>query len=303
MIPERHNLKDHITHPVFKQIGKVSDMVGVETYVVGGFVRDVLLGRDRKVYDIDIVTVGSGIDLATKVATALRPGLKVTVFKNFGTAMFRFNDIDFEFVGARRESYQHDSRKPIVEDGTLEDDQKRRDFTINALAICLNNNRYGELLDPFDGIGDLENKIIKTPLAPEITFSDDPLRMLRAIRFATQLDFMIASESKFFRKSVLLTKSIKSYSRKTHPLGLSCLRKPDYWQLFCLKFKISKGVRREMGLVIRIIFIIRSKFLTEFQKTQTTYGFVGRRYSTISPSRLPNDLIRDWDGHSMPIIL
>jgi poly(A) polymerase len=195
MIPERHNLKDHITHPVFKQIGKVSDLVGVETYVVGGFVRDVLLGRDRKVYDIDIVTVGSGIDLASKVAAALRPGLKVTVFKNFGTAMFRFNDIDFEFVGARRESYQHDSRKPIVEDGTLEDDQKRRDFTINALAICLNNNRYGELLDPFDGIGDLENKIIKTPLAPEITFSDDPLRMLRAIRFATQLDFNIKDET------------------------------------------------------------------------------------------------------------
>ena len=195
MIPERHNLKDYITHPVFKQIGKVSDQEGVETYVVGGYVRDVLLGRDRKVFDIDIVTVGSGIDLATKVAAALRPGLKVTVFKNFGTAMFRFNDIDFEFVGARRESYQHDSRKPIVEDGTLEDDQKRRDFTINALAICLNNNRYGELLDPFDGIGDLENKIIKTPLAPEITFSDDPLRMLRAMRFATQLDFTIEEET------------------------------------------------------------------------------------------------------------
>jgi len=195
MIPERHNLKDHITHPVFKQIGKVSDQEGVETYVVGGFVRDVLLSRERKVYDVDIVTVGSGINLATKVAAALRPGLRVTVFKNFGTAMFRFNDIDFEFVGARKESYQHDSRKPIVEDGTLEDDQKRRDFTINALAIGLNNNRYGELLDPFDGIGDLENKIIKTPLAPEITFSDDPLRMLRAIRFATQLDFNIQEET------------------------------------------------------------------------------------------------------------
>lgn len=195
MMPERRNLKDHITHPVFKQIGKVSDQVGVETYVVGGFVRDVLLGRKRNVFDVDIVTVGSGIDLATKVAATLRPGLKVTVFKNFGTAMFRFNDIDFEFVGARRESYQHDSRKPIVEDGTLEDDQKRRDFTINALAICLNNNRYGELLDPFDGISDLKNKIIKTPLAPEITFSDDPLRMLRAIRFATQLDFIIEEET------------------------------------------------------------------------------------------------------------
>lgn len=194
-MPERHNLKDHLTHPVFKKIGCVSDHEGIETYVVGGFVRDVLLGRKREVFDVDIVTVGSGIDLATKVAAALHPGLKVNVFRNFGTAMFRFCDIDFEFVGARRESYRHESRKPIVEDGTLEDDQNRRDFTINAMAICLNDHRFGELLDPFDGIGDLNNKIIKTPLAPEITFSDDPLRMLRAIRFATQLDFMIEEKT------------------------------------------------------------------------------------------------------------
>ena len=185
------NLKEYITHPVFSQIGKVSDQQGVETYVVGGFVRDVLLGRKREVFDVDIVTVGSGIELATRVAASLRPGLKVSVFQNFGTAMFRFNDIDFEFVGARRESYRHESRKPIVEDGSLEDDQKRRDFTINALAICLNSNRFGELIDPFFGINDLENKILKTPLAPEITFSDDPLRMMRAIRFATQLGFII----------------------------------------------------------------------------------------------------------------
>jgi len=185
------NLKEYITHPVFKKIGEISDKEGVETYVVGGFVRDVLLNRKREVFDVDVVTVGSGIDLATKVAASLRPGLKVSVFHNFGTAMFRFNDIDFEFVGARRESYRQESRKPIVEDGTLEDDQKRRDFTINALAICLNINSFGELLDPFNGIGDLENKILKTPLAPEITFSDDPLRMMRAIRFATQLDFTI----------------------------------------------------------------------------------------------------------------
>jgi len=195
MMPERHNLKDSLTHPVFKKIGDVSDQQGVETYVVGGFVRDVLLGRKREVFDVDIVTVGSGIDLATKVAAALRPELKVSIFKNFGTAMFRFSDIDFEFVGARRESYRQESRKPIVEDGTLEDDQNRRDFTINALAICLNESRFGELLDPFDGIGDLQNKIIKTPLAPEITFSDDPLRMLRAIRFATQLDFIIEEKT------------------------------------------------------------------------------------------------------------
>lgn len=185
------NLKEYITHPVFKKIGEISDQEGLETYVVGGFVRDVLLNRKREVFDVDIVTVGSGINLATKVAASLRPGLKVSVFHNFGTAMFRFNDIDFEFVGARRESYRLESRKPIVEDGTLEDDQKRRDFTINALAICLNVNKFGELLDPFNGIEDLENKILKTPLAPEITFSDDPLRMMRAIRFATQLDFTI----------------------------------------------------------------------------------------------------------------
>jgi len=185
------NLKDYITHPVFKKIGEISDQEGTETYVVGGFVRDVLLNRKREVFDVDVVTVGSGIDLATKVAASLRPGLKVSVFHNFGTAMFRFNDIDFEFVGARRESYRQESRKPIVEDGTLEDDQKRRDFTINALAICLNIKRFGELLDPFNGIDDLENKVLKTPLAPEITFSDDPLRMMRAIRFATQLDFSI----------------------------------------------------------------------------------------------------------------
>jgi len=195
MMPQRHNLKDSLTHPVFKIIGDVSDLTSVETYVVGGFVRDVLLGRKREVFDVDIVTVGSGIDLATKVAASLRPGLKVSVFKSFGTAMFRFNDIDFEFVGARRESYRQESRKPIVEDGTLEDDQNRRDFTINALAICLNESRFGELLDPFNGIGDLENKIIKTPLAPEITFSDDPLRMLRAIRFATQLNFIIEEKT------------------------------------------------------------------------------------------------------------
>jgi len=185
------NLKSHITNPVFKQIGLISDQENIETYVVGGFVRDILLERNKVVSDIDIVTVGSGIELATKVASTLRNNLKVSVFHNFGTAMFHFDEIDFEFVGARKESYRSDSRKPIVEDGTLDDDQKRRDFTINALAICLNKGRYGELIDPFNGLKDLEDKILRTPLAPEITFSDDPLRMMRAIRFAAQLDFVI----------------------------------------------------------------------------------------------------------------
>lgn len=191
MVSASLNLKDKLTHPVFNRIGDISDKEGLETYVVGGFVRDLLLERKRELADIDIVTVGSGIYLAKKVAAALHPKLKVTVFKSFGTAMFNYDGIDFEFVGTRKESYRQDSRKPIVEDGTLEDDQKRRDFTINALAFCLNHDRFGELLDTFNGVEDLQNKIIRTPLEPDITFSDDPLRMLRAIRFATQLNFRI----------------------------------------------------------------------------------------------------------------
>ncbi len=188
---ETYILKDKLTHPVFSCIREIADSEGMETYVVGGFVRDLLLDRKRELSDIDIVSVGSGIGLAKKVAASIHPRLKVTVFKSFGTAMFNYDQIDFEFVGARKESYRQDSRKPIVEDGTLEDDQKRRDFTINALAICLNRDRFGELLDSFNGLGDLQNRIIRTPLEPEITFSDDPLRMLRAIRFATQLNFRI----------------------------------------------------------------------------------------------------------------
>ncbi len=183
--------KDYLTHPVFKRISEIADSEGMETYVVGGFVRDLLLDRKREVSDIDIVSIGSGIHLARKVATSLHPKLKVTVFKSFGTAMFNYDKVDFEFVGARKESYRQESRKPIIEDGSLEDDQKRRDFTINALAVCLNSERFGELLDSFNGLSDLRNGIIRTPLEPEITFSDDPLRMLRAIRFATQLNFRI----------------------------------------------------------------------------------------------------------------
>ncbi len=185
------NLKEHLQHPTFALIGSISDTEGLETYVIGGFVRDLLMYRKRAHYDIDIVTVGSGIGLAKKVAFAIHPKLKVTVFKNFGTAMFRDDEVDFEFVGTRKESYRQDSRKPIVEDGTLVDDQNRRDFTMNTLAISLNRDRYGELVDPFNGLGDLEAKLIRTPLDPDITFSDDPLRMMRAIRFASQLNFRI----------------------------------------------------------------------------------------------------------------
>jgi poly(A) polymerase len=163
----------------------------VQAYVIGGWVRDCLLRRDHPDKDIDIVVIGSGIEIARKAARKIKPGIKVSVFKNFGTAMFRNDDYEIEFVGARKESYDRGSRKPVVEDGTLEDDQKRRDFTINTLAISINKDTYGQFLDPFGGINDLRKRIIRTPLDPDRTFSDDPLRMMRAIRFANQLNFTI----------------------------------------------------------------------------------------------------------------
>ena len=176
--------------PLFRMIGTVADEAGVECYVVGGYVRDLFLERPND--DIDVVVVGSGIDIATRLKRRLGRRAHLSVFKNFGTAQVKINgEMEVEFVGARRESYSHNSRKPIVEDGTLEDDQNRRDFTINAMAICLNEKRFGELVDPFNGLADLEDGIIATPLDPEITFSDDPLRMMRCIRFATQLNFQI----------------------------------------------------------------------------------------------------------------
>lgn len=187
------NLAESIQHPIFKTVATCARHLGVETYVVGGYVRDLLLKRPSK--DIDFVCVGSGIELAEKVARALGPTVHVTVFKNFGTAQIPYADFDLEFVGARKESYRSESRKPIVEDGTLADDQLRRDFTMNALAISLQEHDYGTLIDPFNGLEDLKNKIIRTPLEPGITFSDDPLRMMRAIRFATQLNFDIEAET------------------------------------------------------------------------------------------------------------
>ncbi|WP_144892726.1 CCA tRNA nucleotidyltransferase [Flavobacterium tiangeerense] len=186
--------KEALNKKIFEVISHASQELNVDSYVIGGFVRDLLLKRDFK-KDIDIVAVGSGIELALKVSQLLPNKPKVQVFKTYGTAMLRFEDTEIEFVGARKESYQSDSRNPIVENGTLQDDQNRRDFTINALALALNKDNFGELLDPFNGLEDLKNKIIRTPLDPDITFSDDPLRMLRGIRFANQLGFDIEENS------------------------------------------------------------------------------------------------------------
>ena len=182
-----------IENPMLKMVGAEADRLGLECYVIGGYVRDLFLHREST--DIDVVVVGSGISLAEAVAKKLGKGAHLSVFKTYGTAQVKRGDLELEFVGARKESYTRDSRNPIVEDGTLQEDQDRRDFTINAMAICLNSSRYGELLDPFDGIGDLERCIIRTPLNPDITFSDDPLRMMRAIRFATQLGFNLHPET------------------------------------------------------------------------------------------------------------
>ncbi|WP_172918208.1 CCA tRNA nucleotidyltransferase [Capnocytophaga canis] len=183
-----------LSNPIFTLISDISEEISLESYVIGGFVRDYILKR-KLPKDIDIVSIGSGISLAEKVAEKLPDNPKVSIFKNFGTAMIKCDGLDIEFVGARKESYSSNSRKPYVESGTLKDDQNRRDFTINAMALSLSKSNFGELIDPFNGLSDLENKIIRTPLDPDITYSDDPLRMMRAIRFATQLGFTIEKES------------------------------------------------------------------------------------------------------------
>lgn len=184
-------MEQHLQHPVFKALADIADTHRIEAYIIGGYVRDIFLKRPSK--DIDIVVLGNGIEFAELAGKHLKS--KVAVFKNFGTAMLKYQDLEIEFVGARKESYRADSRKPIVENGTIEDDQLRRDFTINALAISLNKANYGQLIDPFNGISDLNNKLIKTPLDPELTFSDDPLRMMRGIRFASQLNFSIDEQA------------------------------------------------------------------------------------------------------------
>ncbi len=221
------NFASSLQNRIFKQVGAVADALQVETYVVGGYVRDLILDRPSK--DIDFVCVGSGILLAQKVAQALGPGVNVSIFKSFGTAQIVYQDLELEFVGARKESYRKDSRKPVVEDGTIEDDQRRRDFTINAMAIRLNETVYGELIDPFDGREDIKKKMIRTPLDPAVTFSDDPLRMMRAVRFASQLNFDI--EATAFEAITNQAERLKivSQERITDELNkIICSRVPSY---------------------------------------------------------------------------
>lgn len=249
-----------LNHPIYRIVGRVADGMGIEAYAVGGVVRDYFLQRPCS--DIDFVCVGSGIALAEEVAREVNPSIEVHVFKNFGTAQFRYHydgiDWELEFVGARRESYQRDSRKPIVEDGTLEDDQNRRDFTVNAMAVCLNKEHYGELVDPFGGIRDLNNGLLRTPLDPSITFSDDPLRMMRAVRFASQLNFTIdekclqaicdnAERLKIISHERITTEFNKILLSSRPSVGLKLLQKTGLLALFLPEISRLKGVETING--------------------------------------------------------
>ena len=243
---------------IFNILSEVTTTENVRSYVIGGWVRDCLLKRDHPDKDIDIVVIGSGIDIARKTAKKINPKIKVSIFKNFGTAMFRYVDYEIEFVGARKESYKRSSRKPVVENGTLEDDQKRRDFTINTLAVSINRDTFGEFLDPFGGYEDLKNKIIRTPLKPGKTFSDDPLRMMRAIRFAAQLNFNI--EDGTFRSIIENVERIKIVSAERiitemnkimmcdHPArGFILLEKAGLLRIVFPELNSLKGVDKKEG--------------------------------------------------------
>ncbi len=249
-------MKKCLNDKVFRQIRDIAREENMPAFVIGGFVRDCILGRDT--HDIDIVIKGSGIDFARKFARSLGDNIPVSVFRNFGTAMVKYEDREIEFVGARKESYRRDSRKPVVEDGTLEDDQNRRDFTINAMAISLNNKNFGELVDPFNGLKDIENKVLKTPLEPAKTFSDDPLRMMRAIRFAAELGFSIEEETLKGIKQSAFRLSIVSKERITDELnrilltdkpsvGLILLDETGLMPIIFPEFHELKGVHEENG--------------------------------------------------------
>lgn len=251
------NYKNALNHTIFKVISEVAKDLNLDAFVIGGFVRDYLLDRGSH-KDIDIVAVGSGIELAQAVSKKLPNQPKVQIFKTYGTAMLQFEDLEIEFVGARKESYNENSRNPVVEDGTLEDDQNRRDFTINALALSLSASNFGDLLDPFDGVKDLEYKIIRTPLNPDITYSDDPLRMMRAIRFATQLNFEIEKQSldailknneriKIITNERIVVELNKILESKTPSKGFLLLEKTGLLKHFLPELTALKGIDEVEG--------------------------------------------------------
>ena len=308
----QEELKQHFSESIFGQIAETADTLGMECYVVGGYVRDIFLQRPSK--DIDVVVVGSGIAMAEALGKQLGRGAHVSVFKNFGTAQVKYRGTEVEFVGARKESYQRDSRKPIVEDGTLEDDQNRRDFTINALAVCLNKARFGELVDPFGGLEDMKEKTIRTPLDPDITFSDDPLRMMRCIRFATQLGFYIDDDT--FESLCRNKERIEIISRERiadelnkiilSPIpskGFIDLERSGLLPLIFPEFAALQGWKHGMGVPIRIIFIIRWKCWIISARRLITFGFVGLLCCTTLPNLSRNVGNLKRDGCSIIITL
>ncbi len=272
----QNEIKQKINSPLFAQLTETADALNMECYLVGGYVRDLFL--ERPTNDIDVVVVGSGIKMAEAYAQALGRGAHLAVFKNFGTAQVKWKGQEIEFVGARKESYSHDSRKPIVEDGTLEDDQNRRDFTINAMAVCLNQHRLGELVDPFDGVNDLIDGIIATPLDPDITFSDDPLRMMRCVRFATQLNFQIEEETfealsrnreriKIISAERIIVELNKIMASKTPSIGFVELQRCDLLQLIlpevanldCVETRNGKSHKNNFYHTLEVLDTVASR--------------------------------------------
>lgn len=302
------NLRAHLSNPIFAIVSQAATELGVSAYVIGGFVRDLLLERPSK--DIDIVAIGSGIDLAELVNKKLGRNHKLTIYKNFGTALIKYDELDIEFVGARKESYRSESRKPIVENGTLEDDQNRRDFTINALAISLSADTFGKLLDPFDGRSDLKNKIIRTPLSPDITYSDDPLRMMRAIRFATQLNFTIEDSSII---SITKNKSrirIISGERITDELnkivlslqpskGFKLLEKTGLLQIIFPKFSALKGVDVQKGKGHKDVFYHTLEVVDNVAQTSNNLWlrWAALLHDIAKPATKAFDNVSGWTFH------
>ncbi len=295
---------------IFRMLSEIIETEGIKAWVIGGYVRDYLLDRDHADKDIDIVVVGNGIEISRKVARKLGPGIKVSVFKNFGTAMFRYEDYDIEFVGARKESYNRNSRKPVVESGTLEDDQKRRDFTINALAISLSKDTYGEVLDPFNGMQDLREKIIRTPLDPDITFSDDPLRMMRAVRFAVQLDFNIdeitlssiarnAERIKIVSPERIIIELNKIIMCKNPSRGFILLEKTGLLEIIFPELDNLKGVEKREGKAHKDNFLHSLKVLDNIsRKTDNIWlRWAALLHDIAKPATRKYDPVTGWSFH------